>query len=568
MSNAPAPTYIIGHKNPDADSICSAIAYADFKQQREAGDYLAARCGNSNARIDTILDRFGMALPPFIGDVTPRIRDIMVRDVIKVKRGATCADALELIDTHDIRILPVVDAEDRLTGTVSVFQLGKYFLPKMREPKEMRRVQSTSVRAIIESLKARVLHTCREDRREDLFVRVGAMDIRSFGSFSETESIPPQKSIIVVGDRRDIQEHSIRMGVRLLVITGNLNVEEDIVRLARDAGTSLIVSPYDSATTAWSIRCASTLDTLVEDDPARFGPEENLRDIRKRITSLNAAAFMVTDEAGALLGIFTKTDILKPVRTRLILVDHNELSQAVTGAAEVNIVEIVDHHRLGNLHTQQPILFLNEPVGSTCTIIADLYRREGLTPSPTIAGVMMGGIISDTLNLNSPTATAKDRRTLEWLAGIAGVAADTLADLIFSSGSVILSHAPGEIIRSDFKIYEEAERRFSVSQVEELGFDNFWEKSDDLLQALAAMRKEEGLYFTSLLVTDINSQDSLLLIRGDPSFIQQIPYPAVEKGEIFELKGVVSRKKQLIPFITGLLQNIPPDEARAKTASP
>ncbi len=561
-----APTYIIGHKNPDADSICSALAYADFKQRRGEKECLAARCGNSNARIDTILERFRTPLPPFIGDVTPRIRDIMVSEVIKTRRGATCAEALELIDTHDIRILPVIGENDLLEGTVSIFQLGKYFIPTMREPREMRRVPSTSVRAIIDSLKAQVLHATEEDRQEDLFVRVGAMDIRSFGNFSKTDAIPPDQSIIVVGDRRDIQEHSIRMGVRLLVITGNLQVEEEIVRMAREHGTSLIVSPYDSATTAWSTRCASTLDRLIDQNPPRFGPEESLRDSRRRITRHNAAAFMVTDDDGKLLGIFTKTDILKPVRTRLILVDHNELSQAVSGASEVSIVEIVDHHRLGNLHTHQPILFLNEPVGSTCTIIADLFRRDGMTPSPEIAGIMMGGMISDTLNLNSPTATDKDRRLLQWLSGIAGIGADELADLIFSSGSVILNQTPSEVIRSDFKIYEEAERRFSVSQVEELGFDNFRGKSDELLEALAALKKEEALYFAALLVTDINTQNSLLLIRGDSFFIQQIPYPAVEKGEVFELQGVVSRKKQLIPFIVGLLQNLPPEEARQKTA--
>ncbi len=552
-----APTYIIGHKNPDADSICAAIAYSDFKRRHGNERCIAARCGNSNARIDVILDRFGVQLPLFLGDVTPRIRDIMVREVIKIHRGATCAEALELIDTHDIRILPVIDSENRLDGTVSIFQLGEYFIPKIREPKEMRRVHATSVNSIIRSLKARVLHSVNEERSEDLFVRIGAMDIRSFGRFSETEAIAPDKSVIVVGDRRDIQEHSIRMGVRLLVITGGLDLEEDIVRMARDRGTSLIVSPYDSATTAWSIRCASTLDRLVEKDSPRFSPDQSLRDIKKRITAHNAAAFIVTDDTGGLLGIFTKTDILKPVQTRLILVDHNELTQAVTGAAEVNIVEIVDHHRLGNLHTNQPILFLNEPVGSTCTIIADLYRREGLDPSREIAGIMMSGIISDTLNLNSPTATAKDRSLLKWLSTLAGIESDDLADIIFSSGSVILSHSPSEVIRSDYKIYEETGRRFSVSQVEELGFGNFREKSDALLVALEDLKKEEKLHFSALLVTDINTQNSLLLIRGDPDFIQRIPFPAHEKGESFELHGVVSRKKQLIPFLIGLMQSIP-----------
>jgi manganese-dependent inorganic pyrophosphatase len=551
----PAPTYIIGHKNPDADSICAALAYADFKHLTGDNACIAARCGNSNARIDAILQRFETDLPVFLGDVTPRVRDIMVSEVIHTHPLATCAEALELIDEHDIRILPVVDEEERLEGYISIFQLGEFFIPKLKELKELRRVH-TSIEAIVRSLKAKVLHRCGDDGVEDLFVRVGAMDIRSFGRFSETEAVPPEKSIIVVGDRWDIQQKSIQIGVKLLVITGGLAVEQEVVDLARQRGVNLIVSSFDSATTAWLIRTASTINRLIEKNCHRFSPDVRLAELRRKVVALNAPAFMVVDDERHLLGIFTKTDLLKPVPLSLILVDHNELSQAVPGAAEVNIREIVDHHRLGNLHTQQPILFINEPVGSTCTIVADLYRREDLTPSPRMAGIMMSGIISDTLNLNSPTTTEKDRVILHWLAKIAEVEPGDLATLIFSSGSVILDNPPETVVRSDFKVYDEFGIRFSVSQVEELGFSNFWDNSDALLQALQDIQTREKLFFSSLLVTDINSQNSLLVVAGDQEFIDRIPYVAVQKDEIFDMPGMVSRKKQVIPFITGVLRSL------------
>ncbi|MEX2380979.1 MAG: putative manganese-dependent inorganic diphosphatase [Opitutales bacterium] len=554
----PTPTYIFGHRNPDADSICAALAYADLKKMKGETECEAARCGNSNARIDVILDRFNMPLPPFIGNVTPRIRDIMVRDVVKINRNTTCAEALELIDRHDIRTLPVVGENNGMEGLISIFQLGEFFIPKLREPREMRRVH-TSIQSIINSLKATVLHTQDENRVEELFVRVGAMDVRSFGKFSETESISPQKSIIVVGDRWDIQQRSTQIGVRLLVITGNLSVEADVLEMARERGVNLIVSPYDSATTAWIIRSASTIERLMETSYHHFGPEAILKDVRKKIASINVPAFMVIDEGGRLAGLFTKTDILKPIPTKIILVDHNELSQAVPGAADVNIIEIVDHHRLGNLHTQQPILFVNEPVGSTCTIIGDLYRQENLVPPPAVAGVMMGGIIADTLNLNSPTATPKDRFILKWLSEIAETDPAELADIIFSSGSVIMESSTDEVIRADFKIYEEFGLRFSVSQVEELGFGNFWQKSSEILQALDSLREKENLYFAALLVTDINSQNSLLVVKGDQDFIDCITYPEIEKNQIFDLHGIVSRKKQLIPFIISSLRSLNPD---------
>jgi manganese-dependent inorganic pyrophosphatase len=246
---------------------------------------------------------------------------------------------------------------------------------------------------------------------------------------------------------------------------------------------------------------------------------------------------MVTNDDGDLTGIITKSDIFKPVKTRLALVDHNELTQAVPGAEEVTISEIIDHHRLGALHTAQPILFINEPVGSTCTIVADLFRREGLLPTPDIAGVMMSGLISDTLHLNGPTATPKDAVILAWLSEISGVNSKQLAEQIFNSGSVILAQPPEKVVRSDFKIYEEEGVRFAVSQVEELGFGNFWEHAKPIATAVQDLRDDEKLYFAALLITDINTQNSLLLVRGEGTFIQRINYPHVEQDEIFDLPG-------------------------------
>lgn len=554
----PATTYIVGHKNPDADAICSAIAYAAFKEARGFTGYVAARCGNSNARIDTILSRFRQPLPLYLSDVTPRVRDVMVTNVVSIHQDATCAEALELIDRHDVRVLPVVTAENRIIGSVSVFQLGGFFVPRMNAPREMRKVYS-SLAHISRALKARVVHSDHPDRLDELFVRVGAMDVRSFGTISSGEGVPLEKTIIIVGDRRDIQLRSIELGVRALVVTGNLPVDEDVIELARAKGVSLMVSPYDSATTAWVIRSASTLDRLVDRQYSSIGAEIRLTDVRKKLASSSAAAFMVINDDGILQGILSKTDVLKPVKTRLVLVDHNEMTQAVSGAEQVTIAEIIDHHRIGSLNTQQPILFINEPVGSTCTIVADLFRREGLVPTAQMAGIMMSGIIADTLHLNSPTSTEKDACILSWLSKIALINSRELADTIFSSGSVILANPPAKVIRTDFKIYEEEGIRFAVSQVEELGFGNFWQHARDLAKALQDLRTEESLLFACLLVTDINTQNSLLLVKGEPEFIARIKYPFVEKDEIFDMPGVVSRKKQLIPYIGGVLKEMQTD---------
>ncbi|HTX64296.1 MAG TPA: putative manganese-dependent inorganic diphosphatase [Opitutaceae bacterium] len=548
-------TYVIGHRNPDADAVCAALAYAAYKQARGEAGYVAARCGNSNARIDAILARFHQALPLYLSDVTPRVRDLMVTEVTAISQDATCAEALELIEGHDIRVLPVLDGDRRAVGTLSVFQLGGFFTPRVREPRLMRRVH-TRLADVARALKARVLHLTNDQALEELYVRIGAMDIRSFGRFSAQEDTPAGQSVIIVGDRWDIQQRSIQIGVRLLVVTGNLPVDDEVVAQARAQGVSLIISPYDSATTAWVIRTATTIAPLVDRKYASLDADTPIADVRRKVATSRAAAFLVLTDDGRLEGILTRTDILKPVKTRLVLVDHNEMSQAVPGAGEVVIAEVIDHHRLGVLNTAQPILFINEPVGSTCTIVADLFRRDQLTPSADLAGLMMAGIISDTLNLNSPTSTEKDATLLRWLAGIAGVDARELADTIFSSGSVILAQAPDRVVRSDYKVYHEEGVSFAVAQVEELGFGNFWKHAKPLAAALEGLRAAERLVFAALLVTDINSQNSLLLVKGDADVIARISYPHVEQDEIFDLPGIVSRKKQLIPYLTGLLREM------------
>jgi manganese-dependent inorganic pyrophosphatase len=552
------PILVVGHRNPDADAICSAIGYAAFKGQTADGDFIPVRCGNSNARIDTILSQFSTPLPEFVGDVTPRVKDIMVTDVIKVERDAICAEALELIDRHDVRLLPVIGEDGRLEGSLSVFDLGDYFIPKPREERRMRHV-FTSLRNIIGALGAEGIHVVDPDRTEDLFVRIGAMDIRSFGRYYGEDQSLAESSIIIVGDRYDIQQRSIQSGVRMLVISGNLPIEPDVIELARERGISIIVSPHDSATTSWIIRSAGRIDNLVRRQTINFAPNEKLAAVRRRISSTEAAAYMVTDDSGRLLGVFTKTDLLKPIRTKLILVDHNELGQAVPGADMVNILEVVDHHRLGNPPTQQPIAFINLPVGSTSTIVADLFRKNQLSPEASVAGVLMGGIVSDTLNLKGPTTTATDHEMLRWLESIAGVKADDLAERIFNAGSIIKSEAPENVIRSDMKIYEEGRFRFSVSQVEELGFDSLWSRCEDLNTALDAIRRDEALLFSALLVTDINSQNSLLLIKGSDAVLENITYPHRAKDDIFELNGIVSRKKQLIPYLSTLVHQLAPE---------
>jgi manganese-dependent inorganic pyrophosphatase len=560
MSNAPFAlsantTYVIGHRNPDADSICAAIAYAAYKEALGERGHVAARCGNSNARIDTILGRFRQPLPVYLSDVWPRVRDVMESNVVTVPENATCAEALELIDRHNVSLLPVTDANRRVVGTISLPHLGGIFIPRVSKPKLMRQVQGTLAN-IARALKATVIHAADDSKHEELYVRLGTMDIRSFWKISERDGIPAASSLIIVGDRRDIQLRAIELGLRGIIVSGSVQVDDDVVERAKAKGVSIIISPYDSSTTAWVVRTASSIERVVDRNFGSVGKDARISEIRRKISTLAAPALMVLEEDGTLAGILSKSDILKPIQTKLILVDHNEISQAVNGADEVVITEIIDHHRLGAMNTQTPILFINEPVGSTCTIVGDMFRRAGLVPLPETAGIMMSGLISDTLLLNSPTTTPKDAEVLGWLASIAGEEPRVLAEAIFSSGSVIQASTPEAIVEADHKVYEEEGVRFAVSQVEELGFGSFWSRAKSIASALEALRTRERLSFAALLVTDVNTQNSLLLVKGDPELIARVTYSHIEKDEIFDLPGIVSRKKQLIPYLTSLLREI------------
>ena len=549
------PVYVVGHKNPDADSVCSAIGYAAYKNPPDSEDYIPARCGNSNPRIDAILKRFETPLPKFLGDVTPRVKDIIKTNPHVVNHRDTCSRALEIMDKYDYRALPVVNEEGHLKGLITIFGLGEYFTPKLKNPLEMRRVR-TSINDIVKSLGAKTINVIDPEEENDMFIRVGAMDIRSFDRSTSEIQVPAKSSIVIVGDRWDIQEKCIQIGVRLIVITGGLEVDEGIVKRMKENGISIIVSPHDTATTSMIIRTATSVENLMDKVTHTFSLDDTVALVKRRVLDLNAPLFLVTDDEKRLKGVFSKTDLLLPVNTKLVLVDHNEMNQAIDGAREVQIVEIIDHHRLGSFSTEQPILFINEPVGSTSTIVANLYRKNKKEIDPKIAGILMGGVISDTLKLMSPTTTDTDKEVLQWLSDQAKVSVDEVYNLVFSSGSTISSKPAAEVIEADCKQYPHGDIVFSVSQIEELGFVPFWKCWEELYESLENYREKSNLFFSSLLVTDINTQNSLLLLCGDQSVIESISYPHAEKKFIFELKGVVSRKKQLIPYLTTSLKNL------------
>lgn len=544
---------VIGHRNPDTDAICSAIGYAEFKRRTGLPEAVAARCGDTNERIDFVLRTFGVPAPRFVADVSPRVADVMQPDVLSVPPETTVAEALNLMDEHNVRMLPVLNQQRQCQGFISLFKVGKFLFPVARRLVDSRRVLA-SLQTLAETLGGSLALGFEAGKEEELVLMIGAMGLESFAerlSHSHREQMA-----VVVGDRWDIQNLAIRERVRLLIVTGGLSMEPKTLETARSNRVSVIYSPHDTLTTATLCRASIAVRYVLGSEFLSFPPEAALSEARPRATASGFLTFPVVEADGQMVGILAKTDFLKEVNRKLILVDHNELSQAVQGAGEVEILEIIDHHRIGALTTSHPILFRNEPVGSTSTIVAECFFRYGVELTPPIAGLLLAGLVSDTLNLTSPTTTPVDREVLARLEKLSGVNAREFTDKLFASGS-LLTHQPApRAIATDCKEYEENGVRFSVAQIEEIGLAQFWPRKSELMQALEAYRQTHGYNFSALLVTDVNAQSSLLLVAGDPGLIGLIDYPRLEPG-LYELQDIVSRKKQLLPYLTHCLRQMP-----------
>jgi manganese-dependent inorganic pyrophosphatase len=439
----------------------------------------------------------------------------------------------------------VVDENNRCVGLLSANKITHHLFPARDEAMRARMV-TASLADIVTTFGGALVTGALSGEPIEQLLMVGAMDRESFAP--RLRKYTNQRVILFVGDRPQIQQLAIDERVHAIVVTGGLPVPEEIRAQARAANVTIVGSPHDTATTVLLARGAVRVEQMLETKYVSFHPETPRQEARRIAAESSSFIFPVEEEDGRLVGILSKSDFLNPVPRQLILVDHNELTQAVKGADKIPIVEILDHHKLGGFASDTPILFWNNPVGSTSSIVAMCYQQAGIPIPPPIAGLLMAGLISDTLQLTSPTATAADRSIVELLEKITGVSPAELAAQIFSVGSPLLTMTPEQAIAADSKLYQQDDYEFTVAQIEELTFAHFPEKREGLLAALEEHRIKQGLLFAALLVTDINTQDSLLLVRGAEEFIQTIDYP-LESQCVWNLEGVVSRKKQLLPFL-------------------
>ena len=545
-------TIVIGHRNPDMDSICAAVGYAELKRLTGHKNVIAGRAGSTNERIDFVLNKFGVEAPVLVNDLAPRVRDVMHRDVVSISKDSSVYDAVQVIEQSELRGLPVTDEACRCLGLLSPFKVLQHLFPS-REEATSTRVVTASLMEIVRTFGGTsVVGDLCEELRDHVLV-VGAMAAESFRT--RIQNYADRDVVLIVGNREEVQLTAIEGKVRAVVVTGGMPISEKVTAAAKKSAVTLASSPYDTATTVLLARGAVKVEQKLDSDYLSFSPDTLLETAREAAAANGQGIFPVLEDC-RLVGVVSKSDLLRSVARQLILVDHNEMSQAVSGADKVPIIEVLDHHRIGGFSTDTPILFWNNPVGSTSTIVSLCYQQNGVEIPKPVAGLLMAGLISDTLNLTSPTTTPVDGKILRHLADIVGIEPALLAGEIFSVGSPLLTLTPDQAVVADCKEYDENGSRFTVAQIEELSFAHFFEKQEVLIAALQAHCEAGRYLFAALLVTNINTQTSRLLVCGDENFMQRIDYPRLEPNQ-WELVGVVSRKKQLLPYLLGCLSGMP-----------
>lgn len=554
LSMQKPPFYVIGHKNPDTDAICSAIGYAALlRQVGEEPGAIAARCGEISQRTKWVLERAGLDVPQLVTDVRTNAGMIAHKKVIKVTVSDTFLTAYRRMLDAEIRCVPVEDEDGNLCGILRYFDLLRLLLPADTQGLSVRTVHA-SLAHIAETLQAESVGRNGElpETEEDLILLVGASSQATVEKRLKQATADGNihRFLVICGDRPIVQRYAIDHGARGLLVTGGNPVSHEIQQLARTKGVYLLRCTTDTASASTLIRCSRTVRHVMERNFETVGPAEPVSRLRKQLANTDQDLYPVTDPgSGKMVGVISKSDLVDPPRIRLALVDHNEYAQAVNGVEEAEITEVIDHHRLaGDLVSREPIRYLNEPVGSTCTLVGRKFFHRGLQPPPAVAMCLCGGIVSDTLCLTSPTTTLLDREMLTWLSGVAGVDAKKFTEEFFAVGSLIANGTPDEVLNADRKEFTEQGMTVSISQVEERDLHGFAARREDLERVLRELHLSHDYDLSLLAVTDVALHHSMILAVGREGILANLPFERIDES-LFHAPGVVSRKRQLFPAV-------------------
>lgn len=540
--------WIIGHKNPDTDSICAAVAYADLKNQTEHIRHEAKRAGSINAETRYVLDYFKIPEPDPVADVRAQIKDISFRQTAGVRDHISLKLAWELMNTESVVTLPVVGANGKLRGMVSTGDIATSYMDIYDN--QILAKAKTSYKNIAETLKGSILAG-----NEHAFFTKGKVVIET-SSPDWLEEYMDKDDLVILGGYGKSQIGAIEKQASCLVVCSGFAVSREVLSLAERRDCVVIGSPYDTFTVARLINQSMPIKYfMTKKDIIRFDSEDFVDDVREVMSKVRHRDFPIVGEDGDYMGMISRRYLFHTQKKKIILVDHNEKTQAVDGVDGAEILEIIDHHRLGSLETIGPVFFRNQPLGCTSTIIFQIYQEKGIKIPKKIAGILCAAIISDTLMFRSPTCTAVDRAAAEELAIIAGIDIDTLAKNMFQAGSDFSKKTPEEIIYQDFKTFHVGKYEFGVAQLSAMSKESLGTVRARLLEYIGTVLKERKLDMIFVMLTDILEESTMLICEGEDADVFASRAFSIKKEESsYLLKGVVSRKKQLIPALIAAIQ--------------
>jgi manganese-dependent inorganic pyrophosphatase len=541
----PKNVYIMGHRNPDTDSVVSAAAYARLKNLLGKPEYSAVRGGKMSPQTEYIFERFHVQVPQFIPDMIPKTAYYINRNVNPVSDGTSLWNAVAEMEAKNIKVIPVVNADGTYAALLNYNAFAQSIL-KVLNP-ETATLFSTNIRLISETLSAQIVFAFKQ---RELFKCVIIVVADSYETFKKTLALHrPENAVVITADREDIQQYAIESGVRALILSSGTPMKKPMRELASAKGVSVLISPYRSAETAMLVMYSAPAGTMADREVKPVRIYDTISRIRPLLQASSSRTLPVVDDNNKLLGVIAENNLLNLPNVEIILVDHNEITQALEGIENYTIQEIIDHHRLGNLNTRAPITFINRPVGATSTLIVSLYKQNRVPIPKEVASILLCGILADTLVLQSATTTDEDRDTAEFLSNITDLDIKTLGQDIMSAGSRIGDRNAGEVIRQDMKDYNEGGVTFTVSQIEVDSTSEIMARKKEFLEELEIERRTKSALFSAIMVTDTVKLKSILLIAATSDFVQSLELPKREDG-IYFLNDIVSRKKQLLPLLT------------------
>ena len=529
--------YVFGHQSPDTDAVTAAISLSYLKNKQGLNTEPRV-LSHISKETKFVLNYFNQNEPKFLNDVKLQLKDIEYHKDLIIDENESILNVYNYLNEKGVTGVPVVKDGNKYTGIVTVKDIAKELMMGNFDKLDAKYDN------IISAIQAESILRFDDEIKGDILV--AAYKSTNFLNNIELNN----NNILIVGDRHSIIEEAVNKGIKLLIITGNNEIKEEHLKIAKENKVNVIKTSLDSYHTSKLLGLSNSISLIVtRDDSKVFYEKDYYDDFVEATKKLKHNNYPVLNSKGECLGLIRVTDNLKKNNKQVMLVDHQEIEQSVEGLNEASILEIVDHHKIGNINTNNPINFRNMTVGSSNTIIYFMYEEAGIEIPKEIAGVMVSGILSDTLCLQSPTTTDMDKKVVEELSKIAGIDYEKYSFEMFKAGTSLEGLTKEEVIKSDFKSFPHDDKKFAVGQVMTLDVDRIFDELDDYLKTLEEINKKEGYMFTVIAITDILKNGSYLIFTEDAKKVLEEAYNTPDIKQTHYVDGLVSRKKQIIPSI-------------------